>query len=166
MAEGDEELVDQDPEEDEEDTQEEQRGGEGCSHIVSLVQEEGEVDDEVETATDQSDDHEDVEDQPGEDEQSAASPHAKQQQEGGEETKESDGETEDEYPDVQPEPALRCELLGPGLLHGVHLEHLGLGLGLGGLEDEPGGGAEREQQVEQALGGGSTLQSVTARNTG
>ena len=49
MAERQEELVNEHPDEDEEDAEEDERGGEGGPQVVRLVEQQGEADDEVET---------------------------------------------------------------------------------------------------------------------
>ena len=50
MAERQEELVNKHPDEDEEDAEEDERGGEGGPQVVRLLEQQGEADDEVETS--------------------------------------------------------------------------------------------------------------------
>ena len=68
MAERQEELVNEHPDEDEEDAEEDERGGEGGPQVVRLLEQQGEAYDEVEAGRQQADDDQHVEDQPGEEE--------------------------------------------------------------------------------------------------
>ena len=93
MSERQEELVNEHPEEDEEDAKEDERGREGSPQVIRLLKQQGEVDDKIETGSQQADDDQHVEDQPGEEEHPDRGSHSSEQENGGEEAEDSKGKT-------------------------------------------------------------------------
>ena len=90
VAQSDGELVDQDPDEDEEKAPDKREKGKGCLEGVLAVREDSEVKDLVEAAPEACEDDSAVVELPGEEEQPLLSPHSEYQQEAGEEPHESD----------------------------------------------------------------------------
>ena len=143
MAECQEKLVDENPDEDEEDAKEDERGGEGGPQVVRLLEQQGEADDEVEAGCQQADDDQDVEDQPGEEEHSDGGAHPNEQEDGCEEAENSQGQANTKEARGEWKGWLPFQFKGPfDGLHGVHLLHLRPSLLLGVLQDKPGSRGE------------------------
>ena len=139
MAERQEELVNEHPDEDEKDAEEDERGGEGGPQVVRLLEQQGEADDEVEAGCQQADDDQHVEDQPGEEEHPDGGAHPNEKEDGGEEAENSEGKTNTKEARGERKCWLLFQFKGPfDGLHGVHFLHLRPCLLLGVLQDKPG----------------------------